>query len=131
LSKEDELTFRGQPASHWLRLVTTGSDDERWEAVDAIRHICGPERSIPVFLDVLSKDRFWKARALAAHALFDMAWDVESRATLREFASRITSLPPDPIADVREQLAEALSVLNDPDFWPPGQSQTGQTIPRD
>ena len=123
----DELKFRGKAAGYWLRLVSKSSDDERWEAVDAIRHICGPDQSIPVFLEVLGNDQFWLARALAAHALFDMAWDEESRVSLRGFAPQIESLPPDPVADVRDQLADTLSVLNDPDPWQSVQSQLGRT----
>lgn len=46
--------------------------DLRWKAIDALRDIAEPLASIPIFVRALHDD-YWRARALAAHALYDLA----------------------------------------------------------
>jgi HEAT repeat protein len=103
-------TFNGQPADHWIRARLQGDDEVRWEAVDAIRHLCSPDISIPLFLDTLRNDGYWRARALAAHALFDLAMDRPDVAGLDDALRQLPDLMADPSADVREQISEILSL---------------------
>ena len=76
---EDTLLWENRPLEHWIETRRHQDGHKRWEAVDAIRHIAAPEISVPYMIDTLRNDSYWRARALAAHAVFDlvagMNWD--------------------------------------------------------
>lgn len=86
-------------------------DETRWEAVDVIRHICEPASSVPLLLDSLANDRYPRARALAAHALFDLAIDRVGGVNWQEIFPVLVTASHDPSDDVREQVADLLKVL--------------------
>jgi HEAT repeat protein len=68
--------WKGRPLEYWIETLQDPDDEARWGAIDALRHIADPSQSIPLFVRFLS-DRYWRARALAVHALYDMAFEVE------------------------------------------------------
>jgi hypothetical protein len=105
------MDFDGKPQEHWLRSRLTGDDETRWKAIDAIRHICVPSVSIPLFFDTLRTDPFWRARALAAHALCDIAYDNPNNAAIVESIPVLVECAADPSFEVREQLEELLKLL--------------------
>lgn len=108
----DDLSFHGQPAGYWLRTRLSGDDEARWEAIDAIRHICAPEDSIPLFLDTLRNDQYWRARALAAHALYDLAIDSPRDPRLIDAMPQLSTAADDSSPEVREQVEEFMALLN-------------------
>src|SRR4051812_22130054 len=81
---DTEPSWNGRPASHWIEMLSHPEDEMRWRAVDALRHIAPPSESSRFLLDTLRRDSYWRARALAAHALYDMADDAENRLLMRE-----------------------------------------------
>ena len=110
----EQPTFNGRDIAHWLGVRLSGEDEARWEAVDAIRHLCGPETSVPLLLDTLLKDQYWRARCLAAHALFDLAMDREEEVNWTDLMPQLQSAALDPSEEVRGQIAELLTVLSAP-----------------
>lgn len=108
-----DLSFNGRPVVYWLRTRLSGDDEARWEAIDAIRHICTPDDSIPLFLDTLQNDSYWGARALAAHALYDLAFDTSEMPRLISAKPHFLAALNDSSADVREQIRELLTLLED------------------
>jgi hypothetical protein len=106
-----ELSFRGKALDHWLCLRISGEDEARWEAIDAIRHICRPDVSIPLFLDTLHNDSYWRARALAAHALYDLAFESEYRPRLLEILPSLRNALVDSSIEVRENVNNLLELL--------------------
>ena len=107
----EHSTFRGRDIEHWLCARLSGDDEVRWEAIDAIRHLCGPETSVPLLLDTLLNDGYSRARGLAAHALFDLAMDRVEEVNWMEMMPHLQSAANDPSDGVREQIAELLDVL--------------------
>ena len=59
--------FHGKALEHWLAIRVSGGDDARLDAVEAIRHLCEVEESVPLLVEAL-EDHFWRVRAAAAHA---------------------------------------------------------------
>jgi hypothetical protein len=110
----NDFTFRGRDIEHWIGARSSGDDETRWEAIDAIRHLCEPETSVPLLLDTLLNDRYSGARGLAAHALFDLAIDRAEGVNWTEMMPHLLSAANDPSEGVREQVAEILDVLKDP-----------------
>lgn len=111
----NDASFRGRPAEYWLHARLSGDDEARWEAIDAIRHICPPDESVRLFLDTLHTDSYWRARALAAHALYDLALDRSEVARLVAVMPQLLAALNDSSANVREQIAELLEVLDSND----------------
>ena len=108
----DEFLFRGQPSSHWLRVRLSGDDEARWEAIDAIRHVCLPDESIPLLLDTLRNDQYWRARALAAHALCDLAWEPAIHPQLIQVMPDLVVALSDRSVEVREDISQLLELLD-------------------
>ena len=112
---DEPSKFHGHQIGYWLDKHLTGDDEERWEAVDAIRHLCAPTTSIPLFLETLRDDDYWRARGLAAHAIFDLVVDPS------DHDSTLAMLPPldefmnDPSQNVRGQISEIIALIRD---WP-------------
>lgn len=111
----EEPTFRRRSIEYWLVARLDSDDETRWEAVDAIRHICDPASSVPLLLDSLVNDRYPRARALAAHALFDLAIDRVEGLDWQKILPVLVIASDDPSDDVREQVADILKVLQE--FW--------------
>jgi hypothetical protein len=107
-------TFRGRDTEHWLSARLSGDDDTRWEAIDAIRHLCGPDTSVPLLLDTLLNDHYGRARGLAAHALYDLAVDSAEEVNWAEIMPRLQIAANDPDEGVREQIAELFDALENP-----------------
>lgn len=110
-TSDDSPRFHGHPIEYWLEIRLSGEDEERWEAVDAIRHLCSPATSIPLILATLREDPYWRARALAAHAIFDLVIDPS------EHDLALTLLPPldefanDPSPEVRDQISQTIALI--------------------
>ena len=107
----DALQFHGHSADHWLRVRTTGDDEARWEAIDAIRHICVPTVSMPLFLDTLANDSYWRSRALAAHAIYDLAWESEFQPLVAGSMPALIKALEDASSEVLEQIIVTLELL--------------------
>ena len=107
----NDPSFNGQSAEYWLRTRLSGDDEARWEAIDAIRHICAPDVSVLLFVDTLRKDSYWRARALAAHASYDLAFDHSEVPRLISAKPYFLAALNDSSAEVREQVKELLGVL--------------------
>lgn len=114
ISLMNDITFRGRDIKYWLSARLSGDDETRWNAIDAIRHLCGSERSVPLLLDTLRNDTYSGARGLAAHALFDLAIDRDEGVNWAELMPHLLSAANDPSDGVREQIAEILNVLKAP-----------------
>jgi HEAT repeat protein len=106
-----EPSWDGRPASRWIEMLAHPEDEKRWRAVDALRHIAPPSESIRLLLDALQRDGYWRARALAAHALHDMAVDAENRSLLREAIGPLAEALSDSSSHVRLNAAYALESL--------------------
>lgn len=117
-------SFHGKALDEWLRVRCCGDDDTRWEAIDAVRHICAPDDSIPLLLDTLRNDTYWRARALAAHALYDLSFDSKFRQRLMETVPFVRDALTDSSVEVREQVNELLESLGQEDV-----DQTRRTRP--
>jgi hypothetical protein len=104
-------TFHGRGFNYWLQIRLSGDDEQRWEAVDAIRHICHPDTSIPLFLDTLRNDAYWRARALAAHALYDLIAGPHPDSRVADALPQLLEAANDPSPDVRAQIKEVLAAL--------------------
>lgn len=113
MSGEQSL-FKMKPASYWLDARTKGDEEMRWEAIDAIRHLCPPKQSIPLFIDTLTHDRYWRSRGLAAHAIFDLACGPKADPEVVAHLSSIIEFLEDDSRDVRRQIVEALKFVGSP-----------------
>ena len=106
-----EPRFNRYPVEYWFNLRMQGNDEERWNAVDAIRHVCEPTISVPLMLDTIEKDSYSRARGLAAHALYDLAVDSPEQIPSEAFPRIIAALN-DSDAGVRSQVEALLKELN-------------------
>ena len=74
--------------------------------------LCRKRASRSLFLSTLKNDSYWRARALAAHAIFDLVIDPT------DHDATVAMLPPldeflsDPSEHVREQIAETISLID-------------------
>jgi HEAT repeat protein len=107
----DVVSWNGQPLSYWLDALGAADGEKRWQAVDALRHIADPMETVPLFIAALQHDSFWRTRALAAHALYDMAFDAELRPLLHPVALQIAGALKDESPHVRLNAAFALETL--------------------
>ena len=107
--------FGDYPVDFWLRVRLSGDNELRWEAIDAIRHLCEPKLSVPLFIDTLLHDSYECARWLAAHALYDLAIHREYRSLLRKELSQLHRAESDPSAEVRIEVCEMISILSTTD----------------
>jgi hypothetical protein len=111
-TSDDSPRFHGHPIDYWLEKRLSGDDEQRWGAIDAIRHLCYPATSIPLFVATLRDDPYWRARALAAHAIFDLVIEPSEH----DFA--LTLLPPlsefldDPSQEVRDQISKTITLID-------------------
>ncbi len=103
----------GQPAARWIERLDDPDGHVRWQAVDALRHIAEPALAVPLFVGILRRgdDGGWRARALAAHALYDMAFEAECRPLLRPAVGALAEALDDPCLDVAHQAAWILELL--------------------
>jgi len=111
---DEEHQFNGHSKSYWLGVRTTGDDEKRWEAIDAIRHICSPDQSMPLFLDTLRHDDYWRARSLAAHAIFDLVCCPKPEPVVTANLPEIIALLQDDSRDVRIEMIETLRFVGSP-----------------
>jgi HEAT repeat protein len=74
---DSPTTWDGKDLAYWLEMLRVGDDETRWNAIDVIRHIADPSQSVNIFVQALLSDTYWRARALAAHALYALSFDKE------------------------------------------------------
>src|SRR4051794_12656756 len=108
---DTEPSWDGRPVSQWVELLAHPEDETRWRAVDAIRHVVPPSQSIRLLINTLRRDGYWRARALAAHALYDMAGDEVVRPHLRDTIGPLAESLSDASPDVRLNAAYTLEAL--------------------
>lgn len=97
--------------SEWARVLREDADDEgRWRALDALRHVGKAEETINPFLEAL-EDRYWRVRALAAHALYDLILDEDGLVKRAEVIESLTSALGDQCLEVSCIAAYALGAL--------------------
>jgi HEAT repeat protein len=68
--------------NYWLEKLSDTCEDTRWRAIDRLRHILPPDRAVPLFLRTLKNDDGALVRALACHALYDLAGDQDVKPLL-------------------------------------------------
>ncbi len=102
-----------QPDDFWFAARIGDNDEMRWMAIDAIRHNCSPEVSLPLFLDTLQNDSYDYARGLAAHAIFDLVIDRMIKLRPHEEMPILLAALQDPSKSVREQVAQIIALHNE------------------
>jgi HEAT repeat protein len=104
------MLWDGQPLEYWVQTLQEGDDEARCRAIDALRHIADPSQSVTLFIGALN-DRYWRARALAAHALFDLAFDEEFVPLLLPVVIPLADALSDECSDVSLNAAYTLELL--------------------
>jgi HEAT repeat protein len=107
---ESPTTWDGKDLPYWLGVLRAGDDEARWNAIDVIRHIAEPSQSVSIFVESLS-DPYWRARALAAHALYDLSFDKEFVGLLSIAIEALASSLTDESPHVAQSAAYALGRL--------------------
>jgi HEAT repeat protein len=102
--------WKGRPLEYWIETLQDPDDEARWGAIDALRHISDPSQSIPLFVRFLS-DRYWRARALAVHALYDMAFEVEFVSLLSQAVTPLANALSDSYSYICQEAARTLELL--------------------
>jgi HEAT repeat protein len=102
--------WKGRPLVYWIEALEDPDDEARWGAIDALRHIAHPSQTIPRFVRSLS-DRYWRARALAVHALYDMAFEVEFVSLLSQAVTPLANALSDSCSDICLEAARTLELL--------------------
>lgn len=102
--------WNNRPLDHWVEMLRHGDDETRWQAVDAIRHLAHPSDSLHFFLSALG-DSYWPVRALAAHALYDIAHDENAGQLLSEAVEPLANALRDEYLDVGLNAAYTLELL--------------------
>jgi hypothetical protein len=113
---ESDLLWNKQPLSYWLNALESADNEMRWMAVDALRHIEHPTRSLPIFLRVLKQDSFHLARGLAAHAIYDMTYDEEFISLVRGVLFPLKAALFDPSINVSVEIINTLEMLGEAAF---------------
>jgi hypothetical protein len=108
---DDEGLFNGRSSDDWLTVRTAGDDESRRKAIDAIRHVIEPKKSMSLFFDTLRNDSYWRARALAAHANYDLAFDQDARSDVLAVLPGLIDALSDPSVQVRQQIIYILELL--------------------
>lgn len=115
MSDPVELIWNKRPLTYWLNAIHDSDGETRWEAVDALRHLLNPSQSIPILIDIVENEPYWRARALAAHALFDIGAYPPTRPSLDPFLNRLVPALASALSDdsiwVQLSVAEALETL--------------------
>ena len=104
--------FHRHTLEYWLDKRLSGDDEERWEAIDGIRHLTLPAFGIPLFLETLRNDPYWRARALGAHALFDLVIDHADHDAMVLMLPPLDEFLNDPSEIVREQIEKTISLID-------------------
>ncbi|WP_428307640.1 hypothetical protein [Lacipirellula sp.] len=110
-TSDDSPQFHGHPIAYWLEKRLSGDDEERWEVIDAIRHLCYPATSIPLFLATLREDSYSRARALAAHAIFDLVIDPSDHDFVLTLLPPLSEFANDPSPEVCEQISQTIALI--------------------
>jgi HEAT repeat protein len=95
---------------HWVQALHGPEDEARSAAVDALRHMGSASETIDLFIEALS-DRYWRVRALAAHALYDMAHDETLVSLLCKSVSPLANALADESLDVALNATYTLELL--------------------
>ncbi len=108
---DDAFLWNGHAASHWIEMLDHADGEVRWQAIDVLRHIAMPEQTVPLFATALRRDSYWRVRALAAHAVYDLAFEEDLRHLLREAVIPLAGALKDESPDVALNAAYALGML--------------------
>lgn len=107
---DSRLIWEGNPVEYWVQELRSPEDESRWAAVNALRHIGHPSKTISLFIDALS-DSYWRVRALAAHSLYDMAHEEALIPMLCQAISPLGKALSDESPEVALNAAYALELL--------------------
>lgn len=102
--------YHGKSLEHWLAIRVSGGDESRLQAVEAIRQLCGAEECVPLLVEALG-DHCWRVRAAAAHALFEMGRDAQSRPAVEAAWGKWERAAEDPSQEVRKGILALMVVL--------------------
>jgi HEAT repeat protein len=75
-----------------------------------LRHIAHPSQTIPLFVGSLN-DSHWRARALAVHALYDIAFDEELVPLLSQAVIPLANALSDSLRDISLEAARTLELI--------------------
>jgi HEAT repeat protein len=103
--------WNGHAASHWIEMLDHPAGEVRWQAIDALRHIARPEQTVPLFAMALRRDSYWRVRALAVHAVYDLAFEEDLRPILRQAVIPLADALWDKSSHVSLHAAHALELL--------------------
>ena len=112
--------WEDHPLAHWLENLDHPDADTRWRAIDAVRHLADPARIVQVCVPAL-KDEFWRVRALAAHALFDLACEPAHRPAIAGILDPLANAILDGSPEVRLNAIATLELLG---------AEAGVALPR-
>jgi HEAT repeat protein len=108
---DDADLWNGHPASHWIEMLDNPDGEVRWQAIDALRHIARPEQTVSLFATTLRRDSDPHVRALAAHAIYDLAFEEDLRPFLRQAVMPLADALNDEFLHVGLNAAHALGLL--------------------
>jgi HEAT repeat protein len=108
---DDAVLWKGHSAYHWIEMLDHADGEVRWHVIDALRHIARPEQTVPLFATALRRDSDWHVRALAAHAVYDLAFEEDLRTLLRRAIIPLAEALKDESPDVALNAAYALELL--------------------
>jgi HEAT repeat protein len=100
----------GFPLKYWVAALNDADGEVRWRSIDALRHIADPAIAVPLLVGVL-KDPYWRARALAVHALYDLAFDQEFVPLLSNAVMPLACALTDASPEIRLEAARTLELL--------------------
>jgi HEAT repeat protein len=102
--------WEGRPLEYWVEALHHPDGETRWTAIDALRHLAHPSEAVPLLTEALT-DRYWRVRALAAHALYDMAHEKSTAQLLLQAVIPLGNVLSDESSDVGLNAAYALELL--------------------
>jgi hypothetical protein len=102
--------FHGKSLEHWLAIRVSGGDEARLQAVEAIRQLCSAAECVPLLVEAL-EDHCWRVRAAAAHALFELGRDVQTRPVVEAAWGKWERAAEDPSQAVRKGILALMAVL--------------------
>jgi HEAT repeat protein len=100
----------GFPLEYWVAELHHPDGEARWRSIDALRHIADPSVAVPLFVSVL-KDPYWRARALAVHSLYDLAFEEEFVPLLSRAVIPLACALTDASSEIRLEAARTLELL--------------------
>jgi HEAT repeat protein len=108
--EDTDILWDGKPLEYWVQTLQDPHGEARWKAIDALRHVAHPSQTIPLFVLSLT-DLYWRARALAVHALYDISFEEEFVPLLSQAVAPLADALSDVSSEIRLEVARTLELL--------------------